>query len=48
VKYLEDHYAQQMWTPKEFEWGRKGFKPSGPVLGHFEASYTHQGIDAIT
>ena len=46
--YLEDKYAQQMWAPKEFERGRNGFVPSCPVLGHFDASYAHEGLDTIT
>jgi hypothetical protein len=46
-RYLEDHYAQQVRTPKEFERGANGFTPSCSVLGHLESSYANEGLDAI-
>jgi hypothetical protein len=47
-KYLEDHYAQQVRTPKQFERSGNGITPSCPELGQPEPSYANEGLDAIT
>ena len=38
VRYLKDHYAQQVGAPKELEGGRNSFMPSCSMLGHLGTS----------
>jgi hypothetical protein len=45
--YFENQYAEEVWTPNEFEWGEDGFTPSCPVLGHPHAGYAHKGFNTI-
>ena len=47
ARYLEDHYAQQVWAPKKFEWDGNGVKPTLSVLGQLEPSYANKSLDAI-
>jgi hypothetical protein len=48
ARYLEDHYAQQVWAPKKVERGGNGFEPTRSVPGQLGPSHANKGLDTIT